>query len=332
MERFYRPNLPEKLCVVGIIDLDDTIGRNSQNPYFFNDCLRNISFEKSYQSENPGEVNDSLINLSFTISSSEAELFIYQNDSTLKIHESIILPASLQFASGEKYILEADAEGLQDISAETIVPEHPGGLILNSIHKETEPAIAPPGCSWPADNHDSVKYAVIDISFDVKRDSYYAILVEGVGMDRRFLYNASFGYVDFSVRNSNVRGFNAILYGPKVSHCNCEEEQWSSYQSPFRAFFIDSNNIPRNQCNLTLSVKFNDFYSIFVFFTSFRIKLLSVPKEFYLFERNIYTYEKVIKDPFSELVYLNGNIKGGNGVFAICRSTDLYITLPFPYM
>jgi hypothetical protein len=330
-ERYYRPDLPEKLCTIGIIDADDTISQTPGNPYSFNDYLRYISFEKSYQSEYPGEVSDSLRNFSFSISSSAGELFSYQNDSTLKNPESFKLPVSLQFASGEKYFLQASTEGLQAISAETIVPEPPASIILNSIHKETEPAIPPPGCYWPAANHDSVKYAVMDISFDVTRDSYYAILVEGVGMDASFIYNAAFGYVDFSVRNSNVRGFNAILYGPKVSHCNCEGEQWSRYQSSLRAFFIDSNNIPGDQCNLTLSVKFNDFYSIFVFFTSFRIKLLSVPREFYLFEKNLYTYEKVIEDPFSEPVYLSGNIKDGNGIFAICRSTELNIMLPFPY-
>jgi len=323
---FYRQDLPEQLCTVGIIDADDTLSRNSQNSYSFYDYFRYISFEKSFQSEYSGEVNDSLRDLSFSISSSEAELFSYQNDSTLKRLESFKLPVSLQFASGEKYILEAGAEGLQDISAETIVPGPPGDLILNSIHKETEPAIPPPGCSWPLDNHDSVKYAVIDISFDVTKDSYYAILVEGIGMDYGLMLNSALGYVDFLVRNNNVRGFNAIIYGPKVSHCKCEGEQkWSRYQSSLRAFFIDSNNIPGNRCNLSLSIKFNDFYSIFVFFTSFRIKLLSVPRDFYLFEKNLYTYEKVIEDPFSEPVYLNGNIKGGNGVFALCRSRELKI-------
>jgi hypothetical protein len=60
------------------------------------------------------------------------------------------------------------------------------------------------------------------------------------------------------------------------------------------------------------------------------VKLLSVPKDFYLFEKNLYTYEKVSEDPFSEPVYLNGNIKDGNGVFAICRSSELRIILPFP--
>lgn len=31
-------------------------------------------------------------------------------------------------------------------------------------------------------------------------------------------------------------------------------------------------------------------------------------------------------DPFTEPIYINGNIKGGNGIFALCRSTELKIT------
>jgi hypothetical protein len=63
-DRFYRPNMPEKLCSVGIIDADDTI--------------RYISVEKSFQIEYPEEVNDSLREFSFKISSSGKE-FLKRN-------------------------------------------------------------------------------------------------------------------------------------------------------------------------------------------------------------------------------------------------------------
>jgi hypothetical protein len=329
-ERFYRPDVPEKLCCIGIIDADDTISGNRQNLYSFNDYLRYITFEKSYQAEYPGEINDSLRDFSFSISSAKAELYSYHNDSSLKNLESFKLPENPKFVSGEKYILKARTEGFQDISAETVVPEPPASLILNSIHRETEPAIPPSGCSWPIDHEDSVKYAVINISSDVTIDSYYMILVEAVGLDYR-LYDAALGYVDFSVRNSNVQGFSAILYGLRMAHSPCAASERSIIQSFVKAFFIDGNDIRGNRCNLTLSVKFNDFYSVAVFFTSFRIKLLTVPKEFYLFEKSLYTYEKTSEDPFSEPLYLDGNIKNGNGVFAICRSTELRIRLPLHF-
>ena len=62
-----------------------------------------------------------------------------------------------------------------------------------------------------------------------------------------------------------------------------------------------------------------------VFCRSFRVRLMSIPKELYLFEKSLYTYRKVSDDPFVEPVNLKGNIKGGNGVFAICRSRELIV-------
>jgi hypothetical protein len=60
-----------------------------------------------------------------------------------------------------------------------------------------------------------------------------------------------------------------------------------------------------------------------------RIKLLSIPKELYLFEKSLYTLSDRRVDPFSEPVYISGNIIGGNGVFAICRSTEVSLMLPW---
>jgi hypothetical protein len=52
---------------------------------------------------------------------------------------------------------------------------------------------------------------------------------------------------------------------------------------------------------------------------------MSIPKEAYLFYKSLYTYDKRADDPFSELVNINGNITGGNGIFALCRSRDLIV-------
>src|SRR4030042_6834566 len=147
-DRFYRPILPESLCCIGIIDADDTISDIPQNPYSFNDYLRYISFEKSYQSEYTEERNDSLRKFSFSIVSQNEELFSFNCDSNLKILESYKLPESMEFISGEKYFLKASEENSNDISAEIIVPPPPSNLIINSVHKETESATLnlEPGC------------------------------------------------------------------------------------------------------------------------------------------------------------------------------------------
>jgi hypothetical protein len=325
-DRFYRPNLPETLCCIGIIDVDDSINDNPQNPYSFNDYLRYISFEKSYQSEYTEERNDSLKKFSFSISCQNTELFSFHSDSNLKILESYKLPESMEFVSGEKYFLKASEESPNDISAEIIVPEPPSSLILNSVHKETEPAIKFIGCNWPFD--DSLKFAIINISFAINNKLYYALLLEGIGNNFSFPPGI-LEYLDFSIRESNVNGFFAAFHGLKMYHQVCIEQRLYLEESPVKAYFIDGNKVSDDNCNMTLLVKFNDGYSFYNVFTSFRIKLLSIPRELYLFEKSLYTYGKVTEDPFSEPVYLNGNIKDGNGIFAICRSSEVSINLPF---
>jgi len=327
-EKFYRPNLPEQLCSIGIIDVDDTTNYGQQNPYSFIDNLRYISFEKSFQSEFSDEKNDSLRNFSFTISSADKELINYHCDSVIKNLKDFKLPLT-EFRSGEKYFLKADEESTNDISAEITVPQPSSKLTLNSIRKETIAATQFSGCRWPFD--DSIKFAVIDISFYSEGKSYYALLLEGIGINFS-LPPGILGYLDFSIKESNIQGFSAVFPGSKMYHLVCNDKQIQLNPTPIKAFFMDGRNMSDNKCDITLLIKFNDGYSLFNVFTSFRIKLLSIPRELYLFEKSLYTYDKVSADPFSEPVYLNGNIKHGNGVFAICRSTEISLILPFPPM
>jgi len=325
---FYRPDLPEQLCTIGIIDADDTLSFNYQDPYSHYNNLRIISFEKSYQSEYPEEREDSLSNFSFSIFSQDNEIFSYRCDSALKNLKAFKLPANLNFISGERYYLKACTDGLNDISAEVKAPNPPSNIVINSVHKETEPAIQKPGCHFASD--DSIKYAIIDISFNVEASSCYAILLEGIGFGAS--YQLFRGFVDFSVINNNIKGFNSIIYGLKMPHLNCTGDINRLTQTSVKAFLFDGRNIQGDLCNIILSARFNDSYSPFFLFTSFRIKLLSIPMELFQFEKSLYRYEKVAEDPFSELVYLNGNIRNGNGIFAICRSTTASIILPFPPM
>ncbi|MBN1598014.1 MAG: DUF4249 family protein [Bacteroidales bacterium] len=326
-DRYYRPDLPEQLCCIGIIDADDTISYNPQDPYSLNNYLRYISFEKSYQSEYTDERNDSLRNFSFSIASQNEEIFSFNCDSSLKIIESYKLPENMKFVSGERYFLKASEKNSNNITAEITVPEPPSNLVLNSVHKETEPATEFIGCNWPFD--DSLKYAIINISFDINNKWYYALLLEGIGNNFSFPPGI-LEYLDFSIKESNVHGFFAAFHGLKMYHQICIEQRLYCEESPVKAYFIDGSQVLYNNCDMTLLVKFNDGYSFFNIFSSFRIKLLSIPQELYLFEKSLYTYETVARDPFSEPVYLNSNIINGNGIFAICRSTTATITLPFP--
>lgn len=314
-EKFYRPNLPEKLCSIGIIDADDSI--------------RLISFEKSFQGEYPDDVNDSLRNLSFSISSPAEILFSYYKDSTIKNLLAYRLPNVIAFRSNEKYLLKASAEETPEISAEVTVPGPPSEPKLISVHKEIVTQYQPQECM---EMHDA-KAAVVNISFVAKnkQDMYYALLFEGSGFSLSSIGNIPYSsFLDFSVRESNCTGFFAILHGLNSYHYKCSEvgePKMIVVKSPVFAYFIEGRNIPDSSCSIALSAQFDDGYSVYSSLNAIRIKLFSIPETLYKFEKSLYTYSKISDDPFAEPVYLNGNIKDGNGVFAVCRSSELVFKL-----
>ena len=169
--RFYRPNLPEKLCSIGIIDIDDTVNYNSYpEPFDVRNSARYITFEKSYQAEYPEELNDSLRELSFLISSSDKELFNYRSDTAIKNLLGFELPAGIEFRTAEKYYLRASEKSTPEISAEITVPEPPSELTLISVNKEITTLSEPTECI----GNTNAKKAVIEFSFEnVRRQNIY---------------------------------------------------------------------------------------------------------------------------------------------------------------
>jgi len=308
-QRFYRPNLPEKLCSIGIIDLDDTL-------------LHHISFEKSFQREYVSEVYSQLNDFSFKIYTDREDIFNYQINQSPERYLQIELPGSIWFNPDEKYYLYAKEKDSPDITAEVTVPGSPSEPELISINYETIELSSPPECG----SHEKYSSASINFSFEIDNQhrSYYVIILEGTGYTLGptdiFLRR---GFLDYTVRECNNPGFFSIFPYLKVYNLSCKNDSY--IENPLNAYFIDGDQNPENRCNITISTQFGDGYSRFYMIKSFRIILLSVSEEFYLFEKNLFKYNKVRDDPFSEPVYLNGNIKGGNGVFAICRSTSLNI-------
>lgn len=307
-DRFYRPDLPEKLCSIGIIDADDTI--------------RYISFEKSFQSEHPEEITDSLRNFSFSISSSGGELINYYSDSTIKEIKDLRISDNIEFHSGEKYFLRASETGSDEIVAEVIVPEPPAVPELISVEKEIIPLPEPDDCT----PYTFYKSAVIRLSFtnDTKQKKYYALLMRGLGSSLHSFGNP-LGFTDFSVRDCNSPGFFSIIYGIKLYKLSCEWEYYELRRVPLFAYFIDGSKITGDKCIITLSTQFHDNQSPVEFLKTIYIKLLSVPESFFQFEKSLNTYSQTVNDPFSEPVYLNGNVKGGNGIFAISRSSEISV-------
>lgn len=306
-DRFYRPDLPEKLCSIGIIDADDTI--------------RYISFEKSFQSEHPEEMTDSLRKFSLTISSASGELFNYHCDSTVKKIKDLRIPENIEFQTGEKYFLRASETGSKEILAEVIVPEPPSVPELISVEREIIPLNKPDDCT----PYKFYKSAVIRISFtnDPEQNKYYALLIKGFGYS--MISFGSTGTTDFSIRDCNSPGFLSIFYGVYLFKMTCEWQYLAFKKAPYFAYFIEGSKIPENECIITLSTQFQDAQSPIEILKSINIKLISIPESFFQFEKSLHTYNQTADDPFSEPVYLNGNIKGGNGVFAICRSSEITI-------
>jgi hypothetical protein len=345
-DRFYRPNLPEKLCVIGILDVD--INRTPDNKYFFPefdvfiDTIQFISFIKSYQIEYPEEVNDSLRDFSFAISSSEGQLFAYRNDKPIVVPLKVKFHEKLELVSGHKYYLEAKEKDIPGISAEVIVPPPPSLLELISVEKE-KIVLSSPSVIWTWEAHvddtvrivkvDTLKSVTVKISFNniIENRQFYAIIIGGEYYFLSQIQNPFKGFLDFTIREGNSPGFFAEIPSLSVMHHPDPNEPFLA--TTVRAYFIDGSKIPGDKCNITLSTQFhgpysNKFESLVVeheAFSSIRIKLLSIPEEFYNFEKSLYTYKKIKEDPFSEPIYLDGNIKDGTGIFAICRSSEIIV-------
>jgi hypothetical protein len=328
-DKFFRPNLPEKLCSIGIIDADDTTNYR----FSLHDILdirnsrRYISFEKSFQSEYSEEVNNSLKELSFKIYSDNEEIFDYHNNNTIGNRFAYELPDNLVFNSGKSYSLVAKEKDLPEISAMVAVPEPPSKLSLISINKEIVAFNDPSECNRVS----GIAYAAaLKISFSKKnvQNQYYALLVDAKGVVYQLLPPILYtGPIEFTIRESNTQGFFAEIHGLSTFRKICKDGEsiLEIYSPP--VYFIAGDEIPDSECKITLSVQYHDTRSPLYTIGWLRVKLLSIPKELYLFEKSLYIYRKVKEDPFAEPIYLNGNIKGGNGVFAVCRSTSLKLDL-----
>ncbi len=324
-EQFYRPDLPEKLSCIGIIDIDDTTNYDSvYKPFAERTSARFISFEKSYQSEYPEELNDSLRKLSFSISSSGTELVKYESDSTIKNLLGFDIPSSIEFYPGEKYILRATEANTPEIYAECTVPEYPSEPILTSFTLEKTTLEKPTSCLGLT----NVKSVVVDFSFEnVSNDEcFYAILLEGDGTNwSSSIFSNGNALLEFAVRDCNSPGFFAELSGFKMGQWTCQDERTHMIKVPVYAYFIEGAKIPDNKCTIKISTQFANERSLFEFIKNLQVRFLSIPRDLFFFEKSLYTYRQNSKDPFSEPVNLNGNIKGGTGVFAICRSRVLQV-------
>jgi len=322
-ERFYRPDLPERLSALSIIDADDT--------------TRYIIFEKSFQAEYPGEDTDSLRELSFTISDADGVIYSFQSGYALKNQSLIRIPNSITFFTGEKYFFRAKERDCPEISSEIAVREPPSGLKLLDVSKEIV-------TNYLIECHDVNSDPVIDaikISFDnaESKNSYYALLIESYGFipsggiipgESWYYMKPWKSYIEFTVKESDALGFFAIF--PGLIRYNTDPcDDYKLIENPAHAYYMEISNIPYGKSTIVLTTQSYDGISVPAVQYTFRIKLLSIPEEMYFFIKSLYTYERNTGDPFSEPAYLKGNIEGGYGIFAICRSIELHVDAPPGY-
>jgi hypothetical protein len=308
-KEYIPPNMPEKLSVIGIFDADDT--------------AQTITFEKSYQNDYPAEYNDSLKKLSFIISSDNEVFFNYSNDKLLNRRSSFAFHGNRSFTTGGIYTLNANEETVDKISARAVVPTAPEQFSVTFLEYKTE--VTETFC-----NPKKV-YAILNLSFTGNKESYYCILIRGTGStvhiagrDTILRPNCKIGY---SVTENSSPGFSAVIPGMIRNDYFCGDWVINYPQVPYSAYFLEGKTLPVGQYNIKLKIGIH--YDLFDYKKPIKIELCSVPKELYLFEKSLYLQLRDSRDPFSEPVYLNGNIIGGNGIFAIYRGTEQTLTLPF---
>jgi len=224
------------------------------------------------------------------------------------------------FVPGEKYSFWSKEKSTGEISSEVIVPQPPAGFSVQYTGKTL--TILP----YPHECHSPVNSAILKLYFTVEKDIYYSITIEGLLQYPKNQYREC--NIEYKIIESNSPNFSAIVPNLKsYDYYPCILGQAIIPTNDYYVNFFDGNMIPEGTCNL--SIKIDLHQSLFDYKEPIKIKLLSIPRELYLFEKSLYTYMNSAHDPFSEPVYIDGNIKGGNGIFAICSSASISLTLPW---
>lgn len=337
-ERFYRPDLPEQICAVGIIDIDDSITYASYEflgiPYDSTVVVRKIYFEKSFQPDYSDGSTDFFREFILRISDSKEDIFVHSiNQPTRNIE--VALPDNMQFMSGEKYFFHVNEMEASEISASCILPDLPPIPSLVSLKTGISILDLPKtGCYL---SHYKTKYtrrtAEIEFSFkNYNPESYYAILLTGSQNDSSVNWTPGWGsnLLNFEIIETNTDGFFYSIRAYKTIRIYCKPIDAFNYaiagkQHPVYAYFIDGSKIPGGECKLKILTDWDHIQFMSSFIKCLRIRILAIPKEAYLFYKSLYTYKVQADDPFSELVNINGNIIGGNGVIALCRSRELIV-------
>jgi hypothetical protein len=302
---FIPPDFDEKLCVTAVINS----GRD-QNI---------IIIEKSFQNEYPSEVKAYLENLSVIIKSESDVVFEYLNPKSQNRTDTVHLPIGLKFNSDQKYSLIISEKNSESITSEIVVPQPPA-IPEISVEGSVQTFLPP-----PLECHNPVKSIVLNVKFRSDKDCFYYLDIEG---DLIPLYkNFPLNLIDYDIIESNTSYFKTYLYGfGSVGFPGCTLTPFPFIPGgTYQPCFFDSKTIPGNISNIKIKININNFY--YDYNKPIRITLNSIPKDLYTYQKNYFTYLETLFDPFSEPVYIKGNIKGGFGIFSICSSKQYSLVL-----
>lgn len=302
---FVPPDLPEKLCVLGIIDSDDT--------------TRAIIFERSYQSSYIGEISDSLRALQFSISTETEVIIDYDFTSVQPRTTKWIMPDDVLFESNTKYTLRASEQGAGEIFSELVVPSPP--VEFSAQHIGSVNSFLP----HPFECYNPISSALINVRFKPSSDYYYMLMVDNTYTHYGKETNT---YVGYSVIESNCISFSTTL-SPEFKR----QELYECFRSrpliipttQCEFNFFDTKKLEGSECIFTIKIDIHQ--DLFDSSKPIRFRLCSIPKELYDYQKSIHTFRSSSSDPFSEPVFLTGNIIGGYGIFAIYRSTHISLSL-----
>lgn len=336
IEKFFRPDLPEQLCAIGLIDIDDTLNYAICNSSI-KASSKKISFEKSFQSDQSSGP-DYLRDFSFRISDGKEDIFTYHIDEQI-LYPEIEIPADLKAGSGRKIFFHAGERDTPDISAECIVPDLPPELTLVSLKTWFDIMDFQNNEECFSSNHGiqestyTRRYAEIEFTFNnTNPESYYALFLIG---SPEYYPNDILGlglkapsFLNYDILATNTYGFLQTYIGGITIHSYCQTLPGGGTDcrsDKLNTYFIDGSKIPGGGCIIKISTCWDNVQYMPSFIEYFRVRLMSIPEEAYVFYKSLYTYKIQADDPFSELVNINGNVVGGNGVISLCRSRDLIV-------
>lgn len=302
---FIPQDFEEKLCVTAVIESGGELNK--------------IFIERTFQSEYPADESTHLEELSVVIRSDSEIVFEYFNPKSDNRIDTVILPAGIDFLPDQKYTLIISEKNSELITSEVNVPSSPQ-IPEVSIEGMAQTFLPP-----PAECHNPVKAMILNVDFITAEDCNYYLGITG-NLDP-WLENLQLNFADYEIIESNSPYFKTFLYGFRsIGFPYCGFTPVTNIPSSnYQPCFFDSKTIPETTSKIKIKININPYFD---YTKPIRITLNSIPKELYDYEKSYHTYIETLSDPFSEPVYLRGNINGGYGIFAICNGSYTSLLLP----